>query len=67
MPWVAVRGRASQRRVLDVRHNLADDITLNSGTLYGNNGSISSTITLSQNSTIEARGKLDHQRCHHRW
>jgi autotransporter-associated beta strand protein len=40
--------------VLDVRHTLADDITLNGGTLYGYGGSISSTITLSQNSTIEA-------------
>ena len=40
--------------VLDVRNTLADEITLNGGTLYGYNGTISSTITLSQNSTIEA-------------
>ncbi|NCV98891.1 MAG: hypothetical protein EBW31_05190, partial [Actinobacteria bacterium] len=40
--------------VLDVRNTLADEITLNGGTLYGSNGTISSTITLSQNSTIEA-------------
>src|SRR6056300_436913 len=40
--------------VLDVRNTLADEITLNGGTLYGYNGTISNTITLSQNSTIEA-------------
>ncbi|NCV36098.1 MAG: hypothetical protein EBW45_05020, partial [Actinobacteria bacterium] len=40
--------------VLDVRHTLADEITLNGGTLYGYGGTISNTITLSQNSTIEA-------------
>jgi filamentous hemagglutinin family protein len=40
--------------VLDVRNTLADEITLNGGTLYGYGGTISSTITLSQNSTIEA-------------
>src|SRR5210317_898374 len=40
--------------VLDVRNTLADEITLNGGTLYGYGGTISNTITLSQNSTIEA-------------
>jgi fibronectin-binding autotransporter adhesin len=40
--------------VLDVRNTLADEITLNGGTLYGHGGTISNTITLSQNSTIEA-------------